>query len=182
VFGWLGLRYAAEWSGSDLGVAHGPGGEVGVEWRGPALLRGAFSAERWFSQALASPRVNASIQGWPLRLSADVGVPVGHRQRGLFGLGGGFDVIRVEPQPALDPSVAPAGVRTRLVPMLRAEVRYELGAGPWGLVLAAFADVSLVETHYDLDLGSGAERLAVPWRVRPGLALIAAWRPALGGR
>ncbi len=176
---WVGLRYAAEWSGSSLGVAQGPGGEVGAEWRGPVLLRATFSAERWFSQSLASPEVDASIQGWPLRLSADVGLPVGRWQSWLFALGGGFDVIRVEPQLGSQSSVALAPANTRLVPMLRAEVRYELGVGPWRLVLAGFTDVSLVDTHYDLDLGNSAEPLAVPSRLRPGVALIVAWRSAL---
>jgi hypothetical protein len=118
----------------------------------------------------------------PLRLTADVGLPFGRWQRWLVGFGGGFDVARVEPEASLDPSVAPAGARTRLVPALRVEARYELGAGPWRLAFAGFADVSLVDTHYDLDLGGSAERLATPWQVRPGLALVFGWQPALNGR
>jgi hypothetical protein len=179
--GWLGLRYAAQWSGSDLGLAHGPGAEIGIEWQGPALLRATLCAERWFAQTVASPEVKASVDSWPLRLSVDVGFPAGHAQTWLLGLAGGFDVIRVEPE-TLDPSVTPAGSRTHLVPMLRGALRYELGAGSWRLALTGFADVSMFETHYDLVRGSGAERLAVPWPVRPGAALVVAWRPTLSGR
>jgi hypothetical protein len=188
--GWLGLKYAGQWSGSDLGGVHGPGGEIGIEWRGGAssrsaertpIVRTTFSAERWFSQTVTSQQVKASLQSWPLRLGVDVGWPRAHGQTWLFGLAGGVDLTRIEPE-AGDPSVTASAASVDVVPMLRAALRYEFGTGPWRLAFTAYADVSLLATHYDLARGSSFERLAAPWPVRPGAALVLAWQPTLGAR
>jgi hypothetical protein len=175
--GWLGLRYAAQWWGSDLGAADGPGAEIGLEWRGPALFRATFGVERWLDRTFVSSEVRALIQSWPLRLSVDVGIPAGREQVWLVGLGAGFDVTRVEPGPSVDPSVTPAAAQTHVVPVGRVELRYEISAGSFRLSLAAFADVSMLQTHYDVERGANAERLAVTWPLRPGAALVFAWRP-----
>lgn len=178
---WLGVRYAGQWTGSDLGGAHGPGGELGIEWRSRAIFRGSLSAERWFAQAFVSPQIRANIQSWPLRLSIDVGRSAGSAQSWLFGVAAGVDVTRVEPGQNLDPTVTPTTARTRVVPVLRTAARYELGLGGWRMGLTAFADISPLDTHYDLQDKSGtAQRVVAPWRVRPGLALVLAWCPSLG--
>jgi hypothetical protein len=141
------------------------------------LFRARLSGERWFAQALASDKVEASVQSTPVRFSLDVGGSVSRAQAWTVGLGGGADVVRVEPKRTLDATVTPAAARTHPVPVLRAEVRYELGAESWCLVLAAFADLSLLRSHYDLERGAALETVAAPALLRPGAALILAWRP-----
>jgi hypothetical protein len=63
--------------------------------------------------------------------------------------------------------------------VLRSELRYELGGSSFRAVVAAFVDGGLLETHYDLDQAGSANRLATPWRVRPGAALLVGFAPRL---
>jgi hypothetical protein len=177
---WLGLRYEGEWTGSDLGAAHGPGGEIGVEWRGPTLVRARLSVDRWFSETVASPQIRAGVQSWPLRLSVDVGRRVGRAQTLLVALGGGADLRHIDPRSTIDSPVTASSPTLHLVPMVRAALRYETGDQDWRVAVEVFADVSLVDTHYDVQVGDATERIAAPWPVRPGAALVLAWRPALG--
>jgi hypothetical protein len=178
--GWLGLRYEAEWSGSALGAAHGPGVEAGVEWRRGILARAGLSAQTWFAQTYASQEIKADIQTWPLLLSLDVGLPVARGQALLIGLAGGAGVVHVQPEAAADPAVTPAGPTTHLVPALRTAVRYEIHFDEWSLGITGFADISVLDTHYDLEQGTSTDQAAAPNRVRPGAALLMSWWPALG--
>jgi hypothetical protein len=176
---WIGARYEGGWTGADLGGAHGPGAELGIERRGALRLRATLFAEWLSSQAFDSPEVTARIQTWPLRLSADAGWAVARAQTCFLGLGAGADVTRVEAAAASGSGVTPNPPSTRLLPVLRASLRYEFGFAPFAVALAAFVDASLLTTHYDLVRAGVGQRVAVPWPIRPGGALVLAWAPEL---
>ncbi len=177
---WLGLRYAAAWQGLELGIADGPGGEIGLEYRGRARLRTTLAVERSFSQAVDTADVTATIQRWPLRLSIGAGGPASGAHTWLVTIGAGADVIRVKPGLGLDAAVTPAAGSTHLVPVVRAALRYEQGGEQWRIALEIFADAFVFDTHYDLQVAGGStERIATPWPVEPGVALVVAWCPPL---
>jgi hypothetical protein len=44
-----------------------------------------------------------------------------------------------------------------------------------------FVDAALLRTYYDLDGADSQVRLATPWPLRPGLALVLGWSPSIGG-
>ena len=177
---WFGLRYAAQWTGADLGGAHGPGAEIGVQWGRAPFGRASVSGERWFSQSVSSPQILATLQTTSLRAGVEFGWPLGPRQAGLLGVAGGMDLIGIAPAaPAASP-VAPSEARTHVVPMGRVTLRYELAFGVWRIAIAGFADAAILATHYDVQRGGTYEQIADPWPLRPGAAVVLAWQPALG--
>ena len=174
---WIAARYAAAWYGTDLGALHGPGVELGLGWRGPPFLRARVSGEWLLPRSFSVGQIEVSLQTTRLRALADVGVVEAARaHRLLLGVGGGLDLVRLEPR-ALDVGVAAAPRSTSSAPMLTAELRYEARSGPWALALALQVDWSLLETHYDLERAGSSTRLVTPWLVRPGALLALAWAP-----
>jgi hypothetical protein len=176
--GWVAIRYALEWSGNDLGAAHGPGLETGLEWR---ALRTRVTAERWFPQSIASPELSAGVQTTALRLVVDARWPRRTTHALVAGFGAGIDILGVQPTASRDPALTLAPERSHAVPVLRAELGYQLRADPWRVMALAFVDGSLLDTHYDLERSDSAVRVAAPWSWRPGVALVLGWAPALGG-
>jgi hypothetical protein len=176
--GWVALRYGGEWSGSDLGAAHGPGVETGLQWRN---VRARLMAERWFPQTLSSQELAASVQTTALRLVVDTSWPRRAAHTLSVGFGAGIDVLATAPSVARDPAVTLAPERSHAVPILRAELGYQLSANPWRLMALLFVDASLLHTYYDLDGADSQVRLATPWPLRPGLALVFGWSPSMGG-
>jgi len=63
--------------------------------------------------------------------------------------------------------------------LVRTELRYEYSLSSLLVAAAAFADIALRGTHYDVRDNGVTRRIAEPWRIRPGLALILAWQPSL---
>jgi hypothetical protein len=175
---WTALRYAFEWSGGDLGAAHGPGLEVGVEW---SALRTRLIAERAFAQTLASPELTASLQTTALRFAVDTYWPKLAAHALVIGLGAGIDILDARPTAASDPLLTLAPGHSHAVPVVRAEVGYQLHQGPWRLLAFGFVDASLLHTHYDLDRAGSEVRLATPWPMRPGAGLVFGWSPSIGG-
>ena len=176
--GWAALRYGVEWSGSDLGAAQGPGVETGLEW---GRLRARLMAERWFPQTLSSPELAASLQTTAVRLVVDTSWPKRGTHALIVGFGAGMDILATQPTIARDPAVTLAPERSHAVPILRAELAYQLRADPWRLMALAFVDAALLRTHYDLDSADSQVRLATSWPARPGLALVLGWSPSIGG-
>lgn len=171
------LRYAASWFGPDLALAHGPGLELAVVTRRGIRFRGRVTVEWFFDQTLETPELAADVATRPLRAGVDLGVPLTDAQVFSFGIGAGVDLSRVEPSAARAEGVTPGEPESSVVPVLRPELRYELSADSLVFGASAFADVSLVRTHYDLLDQGQPVRLAAPWTVRPGgaLALGIAW-------
>jgi len=175
--GWLAPRYSAAYEGNELGAAHGPGAEAALERAGARLLmRARLVAERRFVQVITSPDLNADVRDDSLRLLLELGWATGARQAVSLGLGFGADLTAIEPGAARTPGVTPAAATTHVVPVTRAELRYEIGGAAWRVGALLFADTALFDTHYDIRRDGVAERLATPWRVRPGAAVVVGWR------
>jgi len=178
VSAWFGIRYAAQWSGADLGGAHGPGAEIGVQWGRAPFARVSVSGERWFSQSVSSPEILATLQTTSVRAGLELGWPLGRRQAGLLGLEAGMDLVGIAPMAPPASPVAPADSRTHVVPMGRATARYELTFEVWRLALTGFVDAAVFATHYDVQRGTSYDRIADPWPLRPGAAVVLAWQPS----
>jgi hypothetical protein len=167
----VALRYAAAWFGPDLELAHGPGVELALGARRGIRFRGRVSGEWFFDQTFDDRDLSANVETRPLRAGVDVGIPLTETQLLAFGLGAGVDLSRVEPSTARGEDVTPGEPQSSVVPVIRPELRYELGAGSLMFGASAFADLSLVRTHYDLLDEGQLVRLGAPWTVRPGGAL-----------
>jgi hypothetical protein len=177
---WLGLRYAADWSGSALGLRHGPGLELGLGLRGRAFVRTRFVLERDFPVTLQAGPIDARVTTVRWRALLDGGTSVGQNRALAVSVGAGEDSSQIEPIASRSPSVLPAAASEETPFVLHSEARFEAGWSAFVLVLAAGIDIPLVRTPYDVDRGSAAKQLASPWSVRPGAALSLAWRPQLG--
>jgi hypothetical protein len=129
------------------------------------------SGEWFFDQTFDDRDLSANVETRPLRAGVDVGIPLTETQLLAFGLGAGVDLSRVEPSTARGEDVTPGEPQSSVVPVIRPELRYELGAGSLMFGASAFADLSLVRTHYDLLDEGQLVRLGAPWTVRPGGAL-----------
>lgn len=170
---WAGLRYVIAYSGKDLGLAHGPGLELGLTVFRPLALRARLSAERRFSQLLQTPLFDARVQSTLFVAQIEFGMelPWG---RLLPAVGGGVAVVRIAPEAARE-AVTLAASRLDVVPELRPELRYELQLGRVMLSWAAFLELSLLRTHYDLVDAGVQRREGAPWLARPGANFGVGW-------
>ncbi len=174
--GLIGARYSAEYSGRELGIAHGPGLELGIGFRRPLRIRAKLGGDRFFAQRIAARDVGASLQTTRVALGLDLEWPLGVPIAVVAALSGGTDITRIEPRSA-GSSVALAPKSTDLVPFAAADVRFVLRRASWAFGLGLLANVALANTHYDLRRGSGTKRVAELWPVRPGAVLAVGWSP-----
>ena len=177
--GWVAAHYAAEWSGSALGIRHGPGFELGLGVRWRVLLRARLMLEQDFPVGLSAGPIDARVTTSRWRTALDVGTALGENSALAISLGVGQDASRIEPTGSRDPNVRPAAASREAPTIVNSGVRFEAGSAQFQVALAASVDVPLVHTPYDVDRGLNAKQLAAPWLVRPGAALSLAWRPQL---
>lgn len=177
--GWLALRYGAVALGNELGVAHGPGLELGLGAKRSWLLRGRLSAERDFPHSFETSLIAAELTRVRLRFVVDAGLPLTRWQTLLLSLGIGQDRVNVKPTAPAGSDVAPVPAFADNAAMAQAELRYELALGVVRVAAAVGADFSLVETHYDVahPIERERERVVRPWLVRPGAAMTLAFCP-----
>jgi hypothetical protein len=175
--GWLALRYGAAELGPGLGLAHGPGLELGLGVSHGWLLRGRLIGERDFAQTFTSSSIAAEITSVRLRFGADAGLVLAPGHALLVSFGIGQDRSDVKPESAPGSTVTPAAAFVDTAPVAHAELRYELGGGAFRVAAALGADASLVETHYDVARKTATERVVRPWLVRPGGSLALAFCP-----
>jgi len=178
--GWLGAHYAADWSGSALGLRQGPGVELGIGLRGRAFVRARLVFERDFPITLQAGPLDANVTTERWRGLVDLGTALSAHQALALSVGAGEDSSYIEPTASHDALVVPAAPFRETPFVLHAEGRLEMSVAPFRLALAVGLDVPLVQTPYDIDRGAGAKQLASPWAVRPGAVLSAAWCPRLG--
>ena len=176
VVGLIGVRYVAEYSGQNIGAAHGPGVEVGIGARRPTRVGARLAVDRFFPQGIESENVGAGIQTTRLVLRGYLEWSLGAGSAVGLGVGGGTDITRIEPR-AVAPSVTLAPKSTDLVPVASTEARLELRPGAWSLGIGLLANVALADTHYDLRRPGGTTRVAGLWPVRPGVVLGLGWAP-----
>ena len=177
--GWLALRYGAVAFGARLGIAHGPGLELGLGLKRNYLLRGRMTFERDFPQSLGTSLVAAELSRTRWRLAADAGLPLTSRHFLLVSLGVGQDRLHVVPSTPAGSDVAPARDFLDQAPVALAELRYEAAFGPFRVAAVLGADFSLVETHYDVAHATERESVVKPWLVRPSAGVALAFCPRL---
>lgn len=167
----VAARGIAKWTGSDLGLDHGVGAEAAVAGRFASgfALRGRLVVEYGLGQSIDTNGVFGTVQTTALRAMADARFAMGPSGLAL-GLGGGVDRVDLEPRVAVGSSLTAAPGTLTTVPILRIEARYELTLGVFCMSAGVLADVSLMDTHYDVRDGTGTRRIAEPWPVRPGMA------------
>lgn len=177
--GWLGVRYAATLLTTKVGPAHGPALELGLGIAGSRLaLRARGTIEDDFRQTATTSAVGAELHSYRLRLSIDAGLLLGHEQRLLASIGAGQDRTSVSPLPTLG-GVTPHAAFIDLAPVGHAELRYELGSGIARAAAALGADLSLVDTHFDVERDAQRTRVLSWWLLRPtfgvAVALVPRW-------
>jgi hypothetical protein len=175
--GWLALRYGAVALGTQLGVAHGPGLELGLAVKRHWLLRSRLTLERDFPQSFANSLIAAELTRVRWRVTADAGLPLLGEQLLLVSLGLGQDLLDVKPTAPSGSSISPAAAFQDRTPVAQAELRYEASLARFRIAASLGADVSLVRTHYDVAHTAERERLVRPWLVRPSAGLALAFCP-----
>jgi hypothetical protein len=175
--GWFALRYGALALGPQPGVTHGPGAELGLGVKRGLLLRARATFERDFPQSFETSRIAAELTRTRLRFALDAGLPLSHRERLLISLGIGQDRLSVKPSAAAGSSVAPAPAFEDRAPIAQAELRYEVALDAFRVAATVGADVSLVQTHYDLARGAERQSVLRPWLVRPTAGFALAFCP-----
>jgi hypothetical protein len=176
----LGARGVAKWSGSKLGLDHGPGLETALVFRpkNGLFIRGRVVFEYGLGQSLDANGLDADIRTTSLRGGMDVGTSKGMNAVSV-GAFVGADFTRTLPKATPSASLDLASKSSAIVPMMRLEARYELTLGAFRAAAGLFGDVSLRDTHYDAQLANGTHRVATPWPVRPGAALTLEFRTRL---
>lgn len=173
----LSARGSAAWSGAALGARLGGGAEIGVSQqreRAP-IVRERLVFEQFAAQELDTAELKAKVRYSALRLGVDVGGTCG--PHALFGgLGAGVDFVSVEPEQANDASWSLSKKHLDVLPVLRAELRYERLFSALLLSVSAYADVVLGDNRFKLQDGADERSVAHPWHVLPGLALGLGWR------
>ena len=177
--GWLAVRYGAVALGSELGVAHGPGLELGLGVRRGYLLRGRLFAERDFPQSFSTALIAAELSRVRLRFVADAGLELTRQQLLLVSLGIGQDRLDVTPTVAPGSRVAPKPAFRDQAPVALGELRYEAAVGPFRVAAGLGADLSLVRTHYDVLRPTDPASVVKPWLIRPSASLALAFCPTL---
>jgi hypothetical protein len=173
----LGATYGLGWSGSAFGLLHGPGILSGLEFVGPRDSLTLTAAFEWhLGQHYRTSEIELEVQsnaGW---LLLGWRKPVREPTSLLAALGPGLDLTRVVPRAV--PGGAADAVPSYLhpTPWVRAELGFEWGDSPLVLQLLAVTDVSITRTHYDIDRGGSAARVATPWFIRPGVTAAGVWR------
>ena len=174
--GWLALRYGAVALGTALGVAHGPGLELGLGVQRGYLLRVRTTLERDFPQSLETSLIAAELTRVRWSVAGDAGLSLNRTQMLLASFGAGQDRLDIKPTARAGSSIAPAPAFQDQAPVVHAELRYEAALGRIRLAAALGADASLVETHYDI-AHPERERVVKPWLVRPSASFALAFCP-----
>ncbi|HEY3497929.1 MAG TPA: hypothetical protein VGK73_24690 [Polyangiaceae bacterium] len=164
------VRYALSWSGTEVGLAHGPGIVLGLRYRARPGFGFELAFERFFPQSLTTDALDADVQKTSFRALCELGLPFAEVHWVAFGFGPALELSRLRPLTA-EAGVTLAPPSTDVAPALRLELRYFFSAGPAQLGAAAQLDIGLVKTHYDLAEASGRRELAAPALLRPGAAV-----------
>jgi hypothetical protein len=176
-------HYAGAWWGPSFGAGHGPGIALGAARviagslgdRRAWTLGATAIVERPFTQTLATPPLDASIDTLETRLLVDVAWLLGVHTLSL-GAGAGADFVEATPTRAHDASVTLANGSAHTIADVRFALGYSVGGASWQIGAEAFVDAAVTRDHYELASSSESVVLASPWMVRPGAALTLLYR------
>jgi hypothetical protein len=166
----LGIAYAAQAWRPSGGPLHSAAVLAGIEGRSGSWRPGAWlSGEYRFPTTVENSMVTARLEQGAFRLVLSLTWAASRKWFFSAGAGGGFDLVRIAPDPNQPRSVRPADARFTAVPMLRglAMARYALSSRS-DVFVGAAADYDLVGTRYLLNDSQGPATLVFqPWQVRP---------------
>lgn len=172
----FGARYAATWSGPDLGASHGPGLGAGVRLGRAVSFGLELGADRRFTQRLSTAALDSSVDRSTFHALLEAGLALAPSHGVFVALGPALELSGTRPT-SRAPGVTPAPRRSELEPALRAELRYELGIGNVLLGAAALLEGPLMKRRYELTQAGGPELLASAAPLRPGAAVTLGVRP-----
>jgi hypothetical protein len=168
--GFVGASYFGQWTARGLGLAHGPGLRLGLKldssrdasWLAAAVL------ERPWALVHEAPEIRVRLQstkvamllGWSQRLPAQTSF--------IAQLGGGAEFTRISPTAVSGTDVAPAPRRTNATLWLRSELGIQWSRAAWAFMLAATGELSLDDTHYDIERDGARDLLFATPPLRPG--------------
>jgi hypothetical protein len=166
------LLYSAGLLADDTPISHGP--ELGLLVR----TAGGLETALWLS---VQWRLPVEITTGPVSVHYSqfspraliIGKLVGNAERALrFGVGGGFDVVRIETTAEPDSPVEVAAPMTRFYPIGRSALLFDWRiSGGLRLVTALGADIDVSNTRYVFVTRPQQRLLLEPYAVRPALAL-----------
>lgn len=168
----LGLAYEGQLFAPQHTIAHGPLASLGLRSGGSIAIGGTLSGQLRLPVSVDGQRAGLELGTWALRAMATLRIPVATRLALRGALGGGADVVDIDPRVREG-----AGART-------AEARYEasaVGRALAGVEWTVFGETALslgiscegdfvAQRYVDVHAGERVEVLA-PYRVRPGLVL-----------
>jgi hypothetical protein len=174
----VGLLYEGVGIGAPVSIAQGPGVSLIL-----ASRRGAFRPAAWVSvsghfpvTAPADP-IGATLTTGSVRLLPALETSLGSRVTLRLGIGGGADVIRVEPAFASDAKGTPEPPHFRSVLVARAALGVDarLTDSLW-FAAGVACDVDVTDNHYDVLVGGTTPTEVIkPWVAQPSMLLGIAW-------
>jgi hypothetical protein len=178
VVGW-GVFYSVEAFSREIALSQGPGlfGTIDTPYR-KSRLSIRWSAQYVLPQQLEGPLIGARFDTISLRVGAGIGHDAGERARLGVWLGGGLDVVYIDPRQGSAEGAVLSSARYSQTTVATAVVETSVRVSrDLSLTGALFADTDLRPRHYDLTTPGGVATVLEPWRVRPGILLgVATWR------
>ncbi len=154
-------------------IVHGP--EASLFFRAPPR---AAAVGLWITAQYRLPLhvdalpVGARLEGGALRAMITLDVLAHTKVNLRLALGGGIDLVELEPEASGASGVSLAESRLLSFGVARAAVGVELRVSSWMTLWArAAADVDPSGTRYVFERHDGEQLVLKPWPVRPGLAI-----------
>jgi hypothetical protein len=169
----LGLLYEAQLFSSQHAVTHGPLAAVGLRGGdGDVAVGGALSGQLRLPLSVDGERAGLELGTWALRALVTVRIPVATRLSLRGGLGGGADIVDIEPRVRQGTGARTAEARYEAAAVARAQAGAEwILFGGTSLSAAVACEMDVVAQRYvDVHAGKNDPVLS-PFRVRPGLLL-----------
>ncbi len=170
--------YLFQWTGTDLGVLHGPGLSLAVQrslaserWLGAAL---AYTAH--FPQHFTNSQIAFRVQGHDLWLTARLELPLAPALSFVTEAGTGVGWSTATPRRVEGGLTRINPPSTNVALWLRMELGIERRLRAFSVQLSTVTDVAIHDTHYDVTVNGKRTRLVTPWGVVPGARLALAWR------
>jgi hypothetical protein len=167
------LLYEVAALGAEPGVAHGPALALAVRSPWPLKLGVLGSVQYRFPLEVESDPVGLRTKTFALRALATIEHGASSRLALRFGVGGGADIARLEPQLAQSAAARTTSERTLVLAVARVLAGLDWRMSRWlSLWIAVTADLDLDKSQYVLIDGEGSARtVSEPWRVRPSLSV-----------
>jgi hypothetical protein len=166
----VGAYYEGAAFSSQARLTHGPVLAAAVRAPLGGLALGAWVTWQYrFPVEIDTPTIGARWATNALRALATLELASSTATTWRFGLGGGFDVVRVEPKSNDGRFVLEPGT-TLIFGLVRAAVGVHVRVGAWTSVGAALAaDVDPSATSYVVAARDGDRVVLRPWPVRPSI-------------